>query len=158
MQLYFCIGEYHKYDNIAYPKSKKISKSVKEYTKDIVQVPGPTKSVKDYAKGIVSFMSGGLFFGKSKEIPESFTPLSHQEMSEFCLEYYLTKIKEMLCSGSLPDGYDINSIALEISFIYESLCVECVSLTTNPITRVWSDERRINASTFNVVNRCVYCM
>ena len=142
MQLYLCIGKYHKYDNIAYPSSTKIS-----------------KSVKDYAKGFVSFMSGGLIFGKStkdpEEIPENFTPLGHQAMSEVCLDCYLMRIKEMLCSGSLPDGYDINSIAMEISFIYESLCVECVSSITDPITRVWSTEKKINASTFIKVSRCM---
>ena len=143
MQLYLCIGEYHKYDNIAYPSSTKISKSVKEYAKD-------------YAKGFVSFMSGGLFFGKSKDaekIQESFTPLGHQAMSEVCLECYLTRIKEMLCSGSLPDEYDINSIAMEISFIYESLCAECVSSIKDAITRVWSNEKRINAPIFNKVSQ-----
>jgi hypothetical protein len=99
-------------------------------------------------------VSGGFFFGKSKdpeEIPENFTPLNHQEMSEFCLEYYLVGIKEMLCSGSFPDGYDINRIAMEISFIYESLSVERVSSINNPIAPVWSIEKHIYAPTFNKV-------
>ena len=137
MQLYLCIGKYHKYDNIAYPSRK---------------------SVQKYAKGIASFMSRGLFFGKSEvpeEIPEHFTPLGHQEMSEVCLECYLMRIKEMLCNGSLPNEYDINSIAMEISFIYESLCVECVSSINQPIIRVWSTEKHINASTFIRVSRCI---
>ena len=141
MQLYLCIGEYHKYDCIAYPKSKKIS-----------------KSVKDYAKGFVSFVSGGLFFGKSKdadEIPESFTPLGHQAMSEVCLDCYLTRIKEMLCSGMFPDGYDINSIATEISFIYESLRVECVSSINYHIAPVFSEEKHIYAPTLNKVSQCI---
>jgi hypothetical protein len=119
--LYFCIGEYHKYDNIAYPKNAKVSKSVKEYS----------------AKDVVSVISRGLISG-------SFPPLSHQAMSERCLECYLMRIKEMLCNGLFPDGYDINSIAMEISFIYESLCVEFLSVANNPITKVVSVEKRID--------------
>ena len=95
-------------------------------------------------------MSGGLLFGKNKDkgdpqdTPERFTPLNHQEMNEFCLECYLLRIKEMLCSGSFPDGYDINTIAVEISFIYESLLVDYVSLTYNHSPT----EKQVNSAAF----------
>ena len=138
------IGEYHKYDSIAYPQNTKISKSI-------------LKNVKEHAYGFLSFVSGGLL-GKSKEkgdqeeIPENFTPLNHQEMSEFCLECYLLRMKEMLCSGSFPDGQDVNTIALEISFICNSIRVECLSLTSDPITRVWPKDRQVDGTIFKKVS------
>lgn len=140
---FFTLGEYHKYDSIAYPKNTKISKSV-------------LKNVKEHAYGFLSFVSG--YFGRSKEkeaveeVPENFTPLSHQQMSEFCLECYLLRIKEMLCSGSFPDGQDINTIALEISFIYNSLSTECVSVTTDPMNRVRPQDKAIDSADFKKVS------
>ena len=59
----------------------------------------------------------------------------------------------MLCNGSFPDGYDINSIAMEISFIYESLSVECVSpINYYLITEARSVEKYIHAPSFNKVS------
>ena len=54
----------------------------------------------------------------------------------------------MICSGSLPDGCDINTIAVEISFIYKSLCTEYLSLTSDNSGRVW----RVDGATFKKVN------
>ena len=144
----YATGEYHKYDSIAYPKNTKISKSI-------------LKNVKEHAYDLLSFVSGGFFKrskekGAAEEIPENFTPLSHQEMSEFCLECYLLRIKEMLCSGSFPDGQDINTIALEISFIYNSLSIECVSVTTDPINRVKPQDKPVDGADFKKVSHVLY--
>jgi hypothetical protein len=153
MQLYklcfFTLGEYHKYDSIAYPKNTKISKSF-------------AKSVKEHAYGFLSLVSGGYFGrgkekGEAEEIPEDFAPLSHQEMSEFCLECYLLRVKEMLCSGSFPDGQDINSVALEIAFIFNSLSTECVSFSSDPTTRVRPQHRQVDGTNFKTVScLCFY--
>ena len=116
---------------------------------------------------MLSLVSRG-YLGRSKEkeaaeeIPESFTPLNHQEMSEFCLECYLLRMKEMLCSGSFPDGQDINAIASEISFIYNSLCVEYVSMATDPTNRLKPYDRLVDGAEFKKVSHglmdpCLYC-
>jgi hypothetical protein len=146
--LFFTLGEYHKYDSIAYPENTKISKSF-------------AKSVKEHAYGILSFVSRGYFGrgkekGDAEEIPENFAPLNHQEMSEFCLEHYLLKIKQMLCSGSFPDGQDINSVALEISFIFNSLRTEYVSFSTDSSSRVKPQEKHVDGFDFKKVSHGLY--
>ena len=148
---FFLLGEYHRYDSIAYPKNTKISKSF-------------LKNVKERAFGLLSFVSGG-YLGRSREkeateeIPENFTPLSHQEMSEFCLKCYLFGIEDILCSGSFPAGQDISTIALEISFIYNSLSVECVSVATDPINRVKPEHKRVDGADFKKVRHAwIYCI
>ena len=127
-------GEYHKIDNIAYPKNTNLSKSF-------------LKNMKEHAIGILSTLSGGLFGGKDKdnkdEIPESFKPLNHQEMSIYSLECYLSRYKDMLCNGSFS-GFDIHTIALDISFIYNSLCAEHVSSIGDPINRVQAQEKKVD--------------
>lgn len=141
MQLYFYTGEYHKYDSIAYPRSTKISKSF--------------LNIKEHAKGFISFVSVGLIYEK-EDFPEGFTPLNAQQMSELCLECYLLRIKEMLCSGSFPNGQDINKIALEISFICKSVCTEHIILTSHHTAWVWS----ANGAAFKKVSHrlSIYCI
>ena len=132
--MYFYVGEYHKYDSIAYPKYKRKNKSLMER--------------------LYGNFYGNLYGTiREKRDEEDFVPLSHQEMSEFCLECYLLRIKEMLCSGSFPDGQDIYSIALDISFIFESFLVEYVSAIDDPIYRTRSLRRQVN---LEEVNQCTY--
>lgn len=113
------IGEYHKFDTIAYPQSTKISKSF----------------WKSAAYGVLSVVTLG-HYGKSKDkeddTQDSFTPLNHQDMSNFCLQHYLLRYEKMLCSGSFPDGVDIHTVARQISFIYHSLSSEYISHTDDP--------------------------
>ena len=148
IKFFSTLGEYHKYDTIAYPQNTKISKSF-------------AKSVKEHAYGILSFVSRG-FFGKGKEkgdaeeIPEDFAPLNHQEMSEFCLESYLLRIKEMFCSGSFPDGQNVDAVASEISFIFSSLSIECISISTDPVNRITPQHRRVDSFDFKKVSRGIH--
>lgn len=110
---------YHKIDAIAYPKSTKISKS--------------------YWNTFLSTVTFGIL-GKSKEKSkenediESFSPLGHQEMMDYCLERYLLKYKEMLCSGCIPEGFDIHSVSKDICSVYNSLCVEKICPISDPLS------------------------
>lgn len=100
------------------------------------------------------------FYRKSKdkgkdspeEIPENFTPPNLQEMSTSCLMYYLLEYKEMLCSGSFPEGFNIHTVASSIQFIYTSLCVETICSTSEPLTRINPSNKQVSRAEFKKVS------
>ena len=135
-------GEYHKIDTIAYPKNTNLSKSL----------------LKQMKEGLLSAVSG-LLGRKEKssqdEISESFKPLNHKEMSIFALEKYLLRYKEILSNGSFSE-FDIHSVAMDISFIFGSMCVEHVSSITDPSNRAHAQERKVDFSAIKGVS--AHCM
>lgn len=104
---------YHKYDTIAYPKNTSISKPF----------------LKTVAYSILGWLTKSKEKQDQPEISENFVPMNQKEMNAFCLEQYLIEIKKMLCSGTFLDGYNIHTIGTEITSIYNSLCVDCISFT-----------------------------
>ena len=134
-------GEYHRIDTIAYPKNTNLSKSF-------------LKNMKEHAYGLFSAVSG-LFGRKEKssqdEIPESFKPMSQKEMSIFALEKYLLKYKEILSNGSFSE-FDIHSVAIDISFVFSSLCIEYVSSIGDSSNHAQAHERRVDYSAIKDVS------
>ena len=100
------------------------------------------------------------FYGKSKEkdkdlpkeIPENFTPPDLQAMSTSCLMYYLLEYKEMLCSGSFLEEFNMHTLASDISFIYNSLCVETICSTTDPLSRINPSNKQVSRAEFKEVS------
>lgn len=131
---------YHQIDTIAYPKSTKISKST-------------------WKDKILSTVTLG-FFGKSKEKSkenqdaEHFSPLSHQEMINYCLERYLLQYKEMLCSGCIPEGFNIDLLSKDISFVYNSLRTVKICPTTDPLSRLNITDVNFARTDFKKVRIC----
>lgn len=109
------IGEYHQYDTIAYPKKTTVSKTFQE------NVQGFFKTV---GSAIINVFSSNK--QSKQESPEEveFTPLGAREMSIYCLDAYLQPLKEMLCSGKLPEKFDIHERVAEVYNIFKSLQVQ----------------------------------
>ena len=126
-------GKYHHYDTIVYPKNKYFSQAFK-------------KSWTDRAKG---FISGFFGFNKGKdgELPDSFTPLDHQEANTTCLYNYLQPYQEMLCSGVFVDGHNVGSVADEIAHIWESLSFDQIC-PANAHTQPKADCKRLDKKEF----------
>ena len=131
-------GEYHKIDTIAYPYNTNLSKSF-------------LKNVKEQAYSFFSSFLGRREKSNQDEIPETFKPMSQKEMSIFALEKYLLKYKEILSNGSFSE-FDIHGVAMDISFIVDSMRVEYVSSIADPSNRAVAQERRVDFSAIKGVS------
>ena len=78
-------------------------------------------------KGLFRAVSGAIasaFTRHSKQdspAEEEFTPLRATELSVYCLEQYLEPLREMLCSGNLPNKFDIHESVAEVAKIRKCL-------------------------------------
>lgn len=132
---------YEQFDTIVYPKNTKISKSYWNTFVSTVTFAWLRKSKEK---------------SKEDDVPENFMPLTHQEMSNYCLDHYLLKYKEILCCGHIPEGFDIYSLSVGISFIYNSLCIEKICPTSDPPSRLRITNAEVARSDFKEV-RDVLC-
>ena len=89
---------YHKYDTIVYPKTTKVSPTLRE-----------------------RFTAALMFWKRSSNDEEEFIPLDLLKMNVLCLNFYLEKYKTLVCHGSFQEGHDIIGLVNEISHIFESL-------------------------------------
>ena len=108
----FCLGTYHQYDTVVYPKNIKTSKSFYEIAKE-------------KAKTFFWWSSDS----QSQE-KEDITILSPFEMGKLCLYVYLDGYKQMLCSGSFPQQANIQMIVQEICKIFALLYNPVISYST----------------------------
>ena len=131
-------GEYHKFDTIAYPHNTNLSKSF-------------LKNMKEPAYSFFSSFLGRREKSNQDEIPETFKPMSQKEMSIFALEKYLLKYKEILSNGSFSE-FDIHGVAMDVSFIVDSMHVEYVSSIADPSNRAVAQERRVDFSAIKGVS------
>ena len=143
MLLYHCynIGIYHQYDTIAYPQNTKLSLT-KSSWKNVL---------------LTTFTLG--YYGNSKDkdkdgqnvAPENFIPLVSQAKKVYCLDQYLLKYKEMLCSGNIPEGVDIHLIASDISFICKSILVEKICPINVPLSNLRVYQSNVSPTDFQNV-------
>lgn len=113
--LLHCIGCYHKYDTIVYPKKIHVSQSWR-------------KSLASFASTAASKFTSLLGFDLKKETSDSkdkeelkLTPLSIYEMSVFCLEYYLGMYKDMVIHGNFHPHFDVFKSANEVRHVHSSM-------------------------------------
>lgn len=110
--------------------------------------------MKEHAYGLFSKVSEFLWKKEKSnqdEIPESFKPMSQKEMSVFALEKYLLRYKEILSNGSFSE-FDIHGIAIDISFTFNSLCVEHVCSTADKSNEASAQEKKVDFLTIKWVS------
>ena len=100
------IGTYHQYDTAVYPKYNKTSKSFLEVAKETAKSVG----------AMFGFVSNS-----QPQAEEDITLLSSFEIGKLCLEVYLERYKQMLCSGEFPRHANLQTIVEEICHIFNLL-------------------------------------
>ena len=113
----FCLGTYHQYDTVVYPKnitSKSFYERAKEKAKTFFWWSSDSQSQEE----------------------ENITILSPFEMGKFCLHVYLDGYKQMLCSGSFPQQANIQMIVEEICKIFALLYNPVISYSTPSVQKL----------------------
>ena len=107
-------GKYHKYDTIAYPVN------VKFFSPFPKKEPGKFAYVVNRGLSYIWINSEG-----SAAVQESTSPPEYEDVVFYCLEVYLQKYKDLLCSDRLLDEENnVHSIAQRISVICHSFSEE----------------------------------
>lgn len=114
--LLHCIGCYHKYDTIVYPKKIHVSQS---WRKSLASLASTAASKVTSLLGFDS--KKGTSDSKDKEELNKLTPLSSYAMSVFCLECYLGMYKDMVLHGKFHPHFDVFKCANEIRHVNSSM-------------------------------------